>query len=83
MILFAPNTVLGVEANQPLALGVSLDLPESGLTLPTMRKLPENVHSFSLGGSLSPQFQQYLASGGLSDRQLLFVHRTESEPSVP
>jgi hypothetical protein len=43
----------------------------------------QDFHFFSLGGSLSPQFQQYLASGGLMDWQFLLVHRTESEPSVP
>jgi hypothetical protein len=42
-----------------------------------------DLHFVSLAGSLTPQCQQHLASGGLSDWQLLFVHRTESEPSVP
>jgi hypothetical protein len=37
----------------------------------------------SLAGSLLPQFQQDLASGGLSDWQLPFVHLIESDPSFP
>jgi hypothetical protein len=53
------------------------------LRLGWMQTWDDGANHSSFGGSLAPQFQQYLASGGLIVRHFSLVHRTESDPSIP
>ncbi len=47
------------------------------LRLDWMQAWDDGANHSSFGGSLTPQFQQYLASGGLSVRHFALVHRTD------